>query len=113
MITPVHVPDAPIVYAKPREVNKNKSNTENEYNQCITKVDEIDVKDREEKSPPIPSTPEEPITTKCGNETPSVQEVQITNTMTSPNTIPVTSATTCMATTPPNNIPVATLVTTA
>ena len=106
MITPVHVPDAPIVHAKPREVNKNKSNTENEYNQCVTKVEEMDIKDREDKSTPIPSTPEESIT-------PSAQEVQITNTMTSPNTIPVTRATTCMATTPPNNIPVATLVTTA
>ena len=113
MITPVHVPDAPIVYAKPRGVNKNKSNNENEYNQCITKVEEMDIKDREEKSTALPSTAEENITTKCGNETPSAQDVQITNTMTSPNTIPVTSATTSMATTPTNNIPVATLVTTA
>ena len=109
MITPVHVPDAPTVTAKSREVNKDNNNTDivdekqANYVQCITNVDELGPTNEEEsdKASPPPSTLEENLSI-------SAHEVPINT-----NTATMTSTTTSMVTTTSNSIPVATLVTTA
>ena len=116
MITPVKVPDAPIIYAKPNQLNKNNKNTvlangtaDHEGparlatdTQDISEVDKTKMvkgKNSRKISFPPPA-PEEPVR----SEKSCTQEITI------PTTISTAAAT---ATTESNNVPVATLVTTA
>ena len=123
MITPVKVPDAPIIYAKSKQPNNNNENNilatgipnKNDPASMATKTQDISHVDKTNMtkgriSPP-PQAPEEPIT----SEKSSTQEIRAANTTITTQIMIATTTvtTTTTANTTSDNIPVATLVTTA
>ena len=131
MITPVKVPEAPIMYDKPIQLNNNNNNNilANDTmadktdppnmatkTQDMSEVDKTNImkgQNSQKISLPLPA-PEEPIT----SEKSSRQEIRAANT-TTPTTIMTAAATLTTTTTaitaaiPSDSIPVAKLVTTA
>ena len=126
MITPVKVPDAPIIYAKPKQPNNNNKNnilangtmadmkdptSNNSKTQDLSEVDETNMTkgNNSPKISPPPGAPEEPKSSEKG----STQEIRAAETTTTTQIMTATATLATTANTISDNIAVTTLVTTA